>query len=250
MSSVSHQSLAQTLLTRKWGIQEDDTFTVVPTEPVVSYDIMGKPLLADRRRLKHYVRQIVHLEVADLRTGDRITQIDVDTMDLRRVTDNFPSAVADIMIPQIRAQIRRLLSMITPPEEYLQGATASTKLVKNGDSIPKLASDAVVVGTFAAFDDDGEEKSSIKCADETILGRRNFERNPEVLSTVSRKLFSCHFRDGTLVLSKTPASCPLWFSVAEEVLRQPFKEEISVSKPTYIYHDRNDTALGCMHPNL
>ena len=72
VASVSHQSLAQSLLSRKWGLHvDDDACTVVNGTENVGFDHMGLKLLKDRDRLKSYVRQIVGLEIAEIKANNK-----------------------------------------------------------------------------------------------------------------------------------------------------------------------------------
>lgn len=246
VASVSHQSLAQSLLARKWGLKDDeDACTVVQSPDHVPFDSMGPKLLEDRVRFKAYVCQIVEIEAADFKTRADSRQISVGDLPLTRVTANFSPVVAATMLPVVRRHLRRIVETIppSPPEATTPYPPPSPQR----PSTPPSERTSPVGVRLTPYDDSGAALtgSTFACDLDAVIGRKHFRRNPEVLSTISRKWVRLNAVDSKWALSKLPDTCPLWYSIDDEPTRHPFKREARIDgRRLYIYHDRNDTALG------
>lgn len=253
VASVTHQSLAQSLLARKWGLQVNDDVPTVLQEPdCTDFDHMGRKLLDDRERLQSYVRRIVSLEVCDIKrhqsSGGHL--VVVDDLPLSRVVDNFPPVVAEHMLPLVRKGVqRRLVDSLgspSPPRKSLvphsqQGPSGAVPF--SSRSLPP--SPNTIVARVTPYDDSGAPTERIMvCRTDTVIGRRHLDRSSEVLSTISRRWLHFERVDSTDVLCKLAASCPVWYSRGEAAIRVPLKTKIPLdANRLYIYHDRNDTAV-------
>lgn len=252
---ISHQSLAQSLLSRKWGLHvDDDACTVVSGTERVGFDHMGLKLLGDRDRLKSYVRQIVSLEMAEIKAKNK----SVDDLDLSRVTDNFSPIIAAHILPLVKKQLKSSLhnmneqeilssshTMVAPPPSPIISCQQQQDVKTSEGGSTEPISPPMKLACLTPYDDSGDPTERVvECYADTIIGRKHFDRNDEVLSTVSRKWFIVKDKESSCVLCKHANSCPIWYTKGDSSLRVALKSEILLDEaPIYIYHDRNDTAL-------
>jgi hypothetical protein len=269
--SVSHQSLAQSLLSRKWGLQvDDDACTVVNGTESVGFDFMGMKLLKDRDRLKSYVRQIVSLEISEIKAANKKTS--VDDLELSRVTNSFSPIVASHILPLVKKQLKSALNMmnkpeaslaplvivapppspvIAPPQTSVENMSLQQQDMKTTSQAGSMSESRPTLplkkstSRLIPYDDFGDPTDRVvDCDADTIIGRKHFDRNSEVLSTISRKWLIVKMNESSCVLCKYANSCPIWYSKGDSSLRVALKSEILLDEaPIYIYHDRNDTAL-------
>lgn len=254
-STLSHQSLARSLLARKWGIQcDDDTCTVIqPVEESVPYNFMGQLLCRDTERFNDYVRQIVTLEMADLKQQPPMREAAVDELSFARVTENFPPPIAEMMLPVVRKKLKRLtvLTSSSPPsplpEEPTEPIEPPAYKADENKTPEEQTSPQSSFARLIPYDDAGEPDpdNMTVCSSDTIIGRKHLRRDAEVLSAISRKWLRLSKKNSQVVLSKIENTCPLWYSLDDDLTRHPLKTRLVVNaERVYIYHDRNDTALG------
>ena len=260
VASSSHQSLAQTLLARKWGIHDDDVSTCYEgPSAAVSYDYMGSRLLKDKSRAKRYIALIVEATLNDLRgKGDTLDVAAIDALRLTRLTRNFPVHVVEKLDPIVRAQLKLRVEPTLPPipdspprAPSSPPPPSSPALPLPPPSSPSLPPPPPTATTsplahFLAVDDKGDATQRVEWKEGVVFGRKDLMRNAEVLSTISRRLVTCtRAADGGVLLGRIEGACPLWYSTGDSPTRHALKTSVALADDAlHLYHDRNDTAIA------
>ena len=174
------------------------------------------------------------------------------------MTDNFSPIIASYILPLVKKQLKSLVNeeetfsqtIAAPPPSPVPPHTNQTsiqehKTSEEGSTESQPTSSPRKLARLTPYDDSGDPTEKVvECNAGTIIGRRHFDRNNEVLSTISRKWFIVKDKESSCILCKHADSCPIWYTKGNSSIRVALKSEILLDEATiYIYHDRNDTAL-------